>query len=254
MTASQFAARIVGFDKYPPPIAATGDRCWLCGGFTNGVGWRREDWIKPTFTNHNEACCLDSDAICQACVAMSSKEPWEQYVAAHPEMGLKTGHAMSWRFYSHVFSHVGHRCPTKPEWRMLLVEPPEPPFLCVISTSGQKHLIFRARVSHSRDRYWLRFEDQLLYVDRRSIAQRIALVEQALAAGMVRVEIESGQYRPKLPAGVVSVAEWLTITSSLDEARIADPQLLTLACHVAHKQDVRRTDRTTGHKQQELFG
>lgn len=245
ITASHFAARSAGIAASQAPRVAESEHCWLCGGSTNGRGWRREDWLKPTFTNHNQARRLDSDAVCEWCVAMSSKEPWETYVRAHPAMGLKTGHAVSWRFYSHVFTEHGHRCPTRPEWPGILMEPPAPPFLLVLTTSGQKHLIFRSRVSHDRESYWLQFEEDALLLQRDCMRSCIETIEDALRHGVMRSEIESGMYRTKRPAGCSSIGEWTEILDAIEQRRTTMPHEFRVSIHVARKQEVVAAARTT---------
>lgn len=244
MTASQFAWSIVGGDVdatlAEPPERKRGERygaapdCWLCGGDTDGAGWPRDVWLRPTFTNHNEAQAPASDAVCQACVAMASKEVWESYVAAHPEQGLKTGHAMSWRFYSHAFTSSGHWCPRRPDWRRLLTDPPAPPFLFVLSQSGQKHLIFKARLAHDRGRYPLRWEDELLWVVPHELESAVVAVEAGMEAGLARSDMESLSPAPHraLKAGVRRTHALIEFARP---HRDADPRLYALACYVAHK-------------------
>ena len=244
VTASQFAWSTVLPDidlslAAPPEPRrgaryGTSDTCWLCGGSTDGVGWVRDVWLTPTFTNHNEAQSPGSDSICQACVAMSIKPTWEAYVSAHPEQGLKTGHAMSWRSYSHVFAEGRHRCPRRPEWRSLLTSPPAPPFLLVLSASGQKHLIFKARVGHDRSWFPLRWENEQIWIKPDALVQAINAVEEGMAIGLARSDMESLQpaTHRALKAGVRRTAE--AIDGALPHHQ-QDPRLYALACHVAHK-------------------
>ena len=232
---TRFAWQCLGDAPFPPAgDFAPDDPCWLCGGPTEGVGWWREKWLTPTFTNHNLAAVLSSRAICQPCVAMASKTTWETYVAAHPEKGLKTGHAMSWRFYSHVFAAGLHDCPTRERWRQWLLEPPEPPFLFCVSTSGQKHLLFRCRIAGSRELYPVQFEDDLVMVRRDRFAGCLADVEDGLAAGLRRDDILTGRYnsRQALNAGL---ARWRDLEYRLDRWRRMEPGMLRLAHRFANK-------------------
>lgn len=200
----------------------------MCGGPTHGVGWRRDRWLPPTFTNHNLSACMSSNAVCQACVALASKDTWERYVAAHPEKGLKTGHAMSWRFYSHVFSAAGHECPSRTRWRQLLIDPPAPPFVFCISTSGQKHLLFRCRVAGSRELFPVQFEDERLMVRRDSLRRCLADYEQALALGLRRDDILSGRYNSKQLLGVGPLL-WRDLEFRLARWRRVEPAPFRLA-------------------------
>lgn len=206
-------ADICGYgDGFQPPEPKKGELygpdelCWLCGGPTHGVGWPWKRAIKPTFTNHNNASCLTSQTICQPCVAMQSKETWEAYVAARPELGLKTGHALSWRSYSHAFSAAGHTCPMRTAWRDWVLDPPEPPFLFVIATSGQKHILFRATVANSRDSFPVQLEEETLWVNREDLAECVRAFERIYALGFSKDSILSGDYHPA-QAMKVGVAE-----------------------------------------------
>lgn len=188
-------APMIGYTGFPPPREYGKDElCWLCGGSTGGVGWPWNDAIKPTFTNHNRAAVLTSQTICQPCAAMQSKETWEAYVAARPNLSLKTGHAVSWRCYSHAFMERGHEVPMRTQWRDWLLDPPQPPFLFAISTSGQKHTIFRGRVAMDRELFPVQLEEELLWVHRQWLAQATEAVEALYRQGVSKQAIASGEY------------------------------------------------------------
>lgn len=194
-TATAFAWQCLSGGACLPPGAFGPDAvCWLCGGETGGIGWPLRDAIADTFTNHNLARRLDSRTICQACAALAHKDTWEDYVARHPDMGLKTGCTMSWRCYSHIFAAGLHACPFRQEWRRWLLEPPPPPFLFVMSTSGQKHLIFRGRVAHDRENFPLQVEDDSVLVERGTFAQCLAAFEALYASGFSKKSITTGRY------------------------------------------------------------
>ncbi len=245
MSATQFAWSVLGNAPFPPPgDFAPDDPCWLCGGPTNGFGWMRTAWLTPTFTNHNLAAVLSSRAVCQPCVALSSKSTWDEYVAAHPEMGLKTGHAMSWRFYSHVFAAGLHDCPSRERWRQWLLDPPEPPFVFCVSTSGQKHLLFRCRVAGSRDLFPVQFEDERILVRRTAFAGCLADFEEGLAAGLRRDDLLTGRYnsRQSLNAGL---ARWRDLEYRLERWRRMEPGLLRLAHRFAAKTELNEVKEET---------
>lgn len=229
MTGAQFSWRSLGSPAWPAPekFLGVGSACWLCGGQTDGAGWRR-DFLPPTFTNHNLAAAPWSDTICCACAYLSSKASWEAYVAAHPEKGLKTGHAMSWRFYSHVFAEDYHDCPTRVRWRTHLTEPPKPPFVFVFSESGQKHLIFRSAVAYDRDRYPLQFEDTRVWIERAGFAQLLeafcALVTLGLSRDMVLTGRYTSQALRRLP-----LADWRRWEEVIAPWRLRQPTWMQVA-------------------------
>jgi hypothetical protein len=236
LTASQFAAHCLGLPIFPPFDGKLGQSpvCWLCGGDTYGLGWPLRAAIKPTFTNHNQAVAQHSDAICWQCVAMSYKETWDAYVARHPEMNLKTGKPISWRCYSHVFVQGLHECPTRERWRHWLVNPPLPPFLFVVATSGQKHLIFRARVAHAADVYPVQFEDDQFLVDRAALVGVFEIFEALYALGFSKDSILSGEYHHGQLLKV-GMAAWKPLEDRMKTVRRTLPHLARLAHFCAQK-------------------
>lgn len=195
-TGSSFVWAIAGdgIEFSPPATPGQSPYCYLCGGTTDDIGWPREGTIPETFTHVSRVAQPDSDTVCQACVALQSKSTWECYVAAHPEAGLKTGHAVSWRNYSHAAWAGHHECPSRDRWRDLLVSPPDPPFVYVIAVSSQKHLLFTSQVAHSRDTYPLIMEEDRLIVRRDVLARVLDAFEALLALGHSRDQVLSGQY------------------------------------------------------------
>jgi hypothetical protein len=238
LTATQFVWRCLGLwreDYLPPtpPGPARDARCWLCGGATEGCGWPRYLALSDKFTNHTLARVPTSGAICVPCAGLAGKAIWDRYVATHgARLGIKTGHAMSWRSYSHLFAPGLHRCPTRAEWAAILCDPPEPPFLAVIAVSGQKHLLFRAAVAWNRDRYPVQFEEQRVYVDRARLARYLHDVTAMLALGARREEIVSGRYAVERLRTTTRHA-WQQAETALAEWRRADPVLLQLATFIA---------------------
>lgn len=199
---TQFAWAVLGLGDYPPPAPRRGPQygpdatCWLCGGPTHGVGWPWLSAIPDTFTNHTLAACPTSTTICQPCVGLGSKATWERYATDHPELRLKTGHAMSWRCYSHLFTSAPphHECPTRARWREILLSPPDPPFLAVVAESGQKHLIFRGVVAHSRDRFMVQFEEHRVWLDRGQFGECLVDFERLYNLGFSKASILSCRY------------------------------------------------------------
>ena len=236
ITASQFAADCLNLPVFSPSVEIYGKSpiCWLCGGDTQHIGWPLRTAIKPTFTNHNQAAAQHSDAICWQCVAMSYKETWDVYVGQHPEMSLKIGKPISWRCYSHVFAYGLHECPTRERWRQWLVNPPAPPFLFVVATSGQKHLIFRARVAHSAEVFPVQFEDEQFLVDRPALTAVFDAFEALYALGFSKDSILSGEYHHGQLIKV-GMAAWKPLEDRIKPLRRTVPHLLKLAHFCAQK-------------------
>ena len=240
MRPTTFFYGVHGAPAYVPPAPRRGQRfgastaCWLCGGPTAGVGWPRVTALPDTFTNHNLAASPASDAICQACMFCQSKATWETYVDAHPAMGLKKGHAMSWRFYSHAaWGTMHHECPQRARWRALLLDPPAAPFLYVIAVSGQKHLIFRGTVASDRDRFPVLLEETTVWVDRARWRACLDAVETLYALGFAKEGILTGRYH-QATMRTVGLARWRAAERALAPWR-RRPRDLDLALHVAQR-------------------
>lgn len=239
-TATQFAWRTLAFGAYPPAGAPGHDAiCWLCGGGTGGVGWPWREAIPQTYTNHTLAKVPTSTTVCQACAALGSKATWERYVAAHPEQRLKSGHAMSWRCYSHLFTESGHECPSRARWREILLDPPEPPFLAVVAVSGQKHLIFRARVSYYRDAFPVQLEETQLYVNHAYFSECLVNVEALLALGCRRKALAAGVLESRALMALKPDAA-VRLVRELTRWRQSEPGLLELVLRVAHDASPKR--------------
>ena len=239
MTATAFAWSIVDGSPYPPSDGQHGDDllCWLCGGPTHNIGWQRRVAFTELFTDVKIARVPASNTACQPCVAMSRKDTWERYVAAHPEMGLKTGQTMSWRNYGHAFWSDHHECPTRARWRALLLDPPEPPFLFVIAESAQKHLIYRASVAYDREVFPVQVEDDTLHVDRSRLTNCIEAFERLYTLGFSKEQIVSGRYHlgQAMKAGAPA---WKEAEASFAPFRRVRPHDVRISAYVAQREGV----------------
>ena len=131
-------------------------RCWLCGGPAFDPTPRSE-WVRDTFMDHDRVAAPESDVICAACVWATSDH--------NVELQQLTGKDKPQRMrnYSHVVAD-GRWIPLtkgqKREMAELLLSPHGLPELAVISESGQKHLIFKARVNApGQPAGWVLFEE-----------------------------------------------------------------------------------------------
>jgi CRISPR type IV-associated protein Csf1 len=233
-TGARFVWRIAGAGReYPPPgDYGTGTRCYLCAGVTDGVGWPRADAIPETFTGIDRPRYPVSSTVCQACAALAHKATWEDYVEAHPAAGLKTGHAVSWRFYSHAAWGNHHECPSRDRWRDLLLDPPEPPFVYVMAISAQKHLLWSARVAESRTEYPLVVEEATVIVRREAMTAALVAFEALLTLGHTRDDVLSGRYASHraLRAGLRAHEE---AEQAMRPWRDMEPDLMRVAHRVA---------------------
>ena len=210
--------------------------CWLCGGACDTHAMPLRCAIPDTFCLPEQAQQPNSDVVCYPCAALASKETFDAYAAERPEMGLKPGYATSWRNYSHVVFANQHYCPDRASWRAWLLEPPTPPFLFVMAVSSQKHLIYKSRVSGSREQYFVQMEDDLITVNRSDFHDCLAAFENLYNAGFSKIQIETANYNQKtiFQAGMV---KWRELDQAIQLFRDQHPLLIQLASFVAQKEN-----------------
>jgi len=142
-------------------------------------GVRFNDWLKPTFTNHD--ILRPGDIVCTAC-------QFSFFEASELLMRI-TGKEKPQRMrnYSHiVLNGVWHALTKgqKPQIRTLLLQSPE---LAVIAESGQKHLVFRAQPG------WIQFEEQKLPMYPQQLEEHMHIID-SLYPHFSKEEIGSGHY------------------------------------------------------------
>ena len=147
--------------------------CWLCGGKTEGRGLPVKKAILDTFTDRDMARQPASQSVCRGCAFCLS--------------------FMSLRNYSILATQDELKHPSRTEIKDILLNPPEPPFVLCIATSGQKWLHFKGAISYSRDDYPVQLEETRIYVDVAKLKQILVLVED-LYTVFSKAEILSGQY------------------------------------------------------------
>ena len=179
MTASQL------FAKYSP----SGDeRCYYCGGAC-GTEHTAKNYVKPTFTNRDIVAYPSSPYVCHGCMeSLRSDLPLIRMIDG-VERGpdaTKTDNVKPQRvrMYSWIVTESGPIAATKAHitrLREVVLSPPDPPFVIVLATSGQKNLLFRAPVAWDRYRYPLLLEEETIDVNVDELRDRLALVTQVVA-------------------------------------------------------------------------
>lgn len=240
LTVTQFAWQCCNAGIYHPPNKqqSTDTHCWLCGGDTHGIGWHKKYAIPDTFCEMNYVKRHDSNAVCQACVATIATAGWHQYVAAYPERGLwayfpekegKTKRPFMWLYTSHVFSTDYHESPSRGRWRELLVNPPQPPFLMIMAIGGKKHIIFRGKISYSRDVFFVQADNESVCVIATEYAECLTDFELLYNLGFSKDSIVSGDYHTGQLAKV-GLTAWRPLENRLKHWRQYKPEYLRL-CH-----------------------
>jgi CRISPR type IV-associated protein Csf1 len=149
--------------------------CWLCGGEINGKGQSINKAIKNTFMDYDRAMMRDSNSICQGCSFCLSKSSLRNYSI------LVTG------------DYLKH--PGRNEWREILFDPPEPPFLAILSVSGQKWLHFKSEIAEDIDFFPIMLEEMPVTIDRKLLRKILNIFEILYSNGFSKTEIETGEYK-----------------------------------------------------------
>ena len=233
-----FAAYSLALLPFDPPAPKRGDRygrgerCWLCGGATNGAGWPQAIAIAPTFTQHNLACCGASDAVCQACAATMAPEAFQAMVRAR-NLPLKTWAQCGWHSYSHFIRDTGaYEAPVPSRSREIMLDPPPGWWLLALNTTGKKHTIFRARVATERGRFPVQVDEDTLWVRHAEYRACLAAFERLTALGCGKDGVETGRYHPAdtMRAGL---APWREAEDAMAPWRERAPGLVGLVRLVA---------------------
>ena len=229
-SATQFIFNIVGnYIEIPNKTnQSIVKKCWLCGQSTTNY-FSLRDGISKTFCLSDQSHFPNSNIVCMACHAMSSKKYFDKYAEVRPEMGLKPGYATSWRNYSHVAFKEHHSCPKRSEWSDWLLSPPEPPFLFVIAVSSQKHLIYKSKISTSRELFFVQMEDELLTVERDIFKGCFEIVKALVELGFSKKQILTNNYIYKLIMKY-GKEKWKKLNDDLLFYRKLHSELIELAC------------------------
>ncbi|MFU8927570.1 hypothetical protein [Acinetobacter puyangensis] len=217
------------------------EKCWLCGGNTENLGHHIKDVITSSFTDTNQAKCLDSQTVCYSCAALMKKEAWLAACEKHghspyfPVKDDKKPALANWMFSSHVFSKDGWLRPSRQEFANILTNPPKPPFVITIAEVGKKHVIFRAQISYSEDKFFVQFDEEQILVNVNTFKDILALVEDAYTL-FSKDSILTGDYNQAaiLKAGF---KVWREYEAKLIPIRKQYKQMLKVACFVARKSE-----------------
>lgn len=172
-------------------------RCYLCGGpaFDPQPITRL---LKSTFTDYNVARGDAGAGICAACAW------WMQDKNTDLQTLLGRDKPQKARNYSlflapdgageakrtHVLSKAQKR-----EMASLLLSEQGIPDVAVIAVSGQKHLVFKARVNPPGQRAgWVLYEEQHLWLDRLQFGELFDAVQALYRSGYSKEAIETGRY------------------------------------------------------------
>ena len=260
MNSTSFAWRCCDAGDFPPPESSLKkftpncNVCWLCGNHAEN-GWPLKAAFGPTFTDHAFVSRLDSNIVCQPCVALTKSEGWAQYVSAHPENGFaatfpekpgKKPRSLNWLYMSHLFSEKnGHESPSWARWRELLCDPPDPPFMAIFSVMQKQQLIFRGKISHSRDYFHVQVDQEDAWIKPSEFSECVETYEHGMQIGLLRSVMTTGEYTSQHIKNCTSISEYLAVEDILKKHRQKNPVYMILCEKVALKQEKKEVEKCT---------
>lgn len=223
------------------PLADPHPRCYLCGGDTQGQGYRLRDGLGTLFTDTALVKAIDSTAICGSCAALMCSGGYQQacerygFDAYFPIKDGKKPLIANWMFYSHCFSEKKWQKMDRAQAREVLLSPPEPPFVITLAAVGKKHVIFRAAINYSRDLFSVQLDELSIRIDRAKFTDVLAKFESAYALGLSKDSLVTGNYN-QAACLKVGLQQWRTIEDYFQIIRLQLPDLLKVVSFCAIKQ------------------
>lgn len=271
-TATQFLYNAAGAPALPNLESIEG-HCWLCGEkLTAGVKresvirgtFMDIDKARNPSGSHLCAACVwcfsEQDEVLtkrvgsfwtSASLALSANQPrldaWQKknktqaIPSSLEEIGISEmwgGYAVPQRMrtYSH-FVICGDWVPMtkaqKPQMRAIILNPPKTEWLGVIADTGQKHIIFRSKVSTGRTACIVQFEEQSISYEPISLKSLYEKIQALYDMGFSKEEIGSGKYL-RMKLAKVSLQDWRLHERAIAEMR--DSKIFMLALFLVQKE------------------
>lgn len=201
----------------PPMPGSTPGVCRACGAA--GVGLPFGRWVRDTFTDRDKL--LPGDIICHACLF--------SFEEASPLLTERTGKDKPQRMrnYSHFVTGGVWTPLSKGQKREMVALLRREPEVVVIATSGQKHIIFRARPG------WWQIEEKSSPAFPGALWPLLEVVEALYNGGFGKEEIETGRYTNQRRIIEFGLAEYLRLEAAVRAAR--GTLALQLAVYLAQK-------------------
>lgn len=152
------------------------ERCFYCGSRC-GESYSASQYVKNSFTSRDTVC--GGDFVCAGCVCALN----ESATITLPDGTIRENQKT--RCYSWVFSDAGAIAATKAHREWLLdkcLTPPDPPYAICLSDSGQKHLLYRSFVCHSRQVVTVTLEAMPVTYRTDKLKERMQLVVAIVAS------------------------------------------------------------------------
>lgn len=165
----------VDHDKF---VAHLKDCCMICGKDFEG-GFATKSLLGDTYNDWDISKNPESRSICQACAFTLILN------MDHSRCKLNT-----YSFLADKSLHILNR----QQIRDHLLNPPEDPFVFVITLSQKKHLAIKASIAYDRDYFPVQLEEETVYCDRKTVGSHIRFAEALRGVGFTKDEILSGRF------------------------------------------------------------
>lgn len=215
---------------------AAGGPCWLCGQPCDGYGGvDAQSTVADTWTNADWVESPRARWLCAPCaLSIGQNLPWP---------GRDRPQRM--QNYSHLVVGGRWHAMTKSDQSPavdVLLHPPSGPWFLGLTTTGQKHMIFRTPVNHGGNRWYVRFEEQVVSCDTRLFSW---LLSEALAlyeVGLTKEAILTGSPSPGMLVRPGAMEAWGA--RSIVLAPYIRGAALALAVFLMRKNEHGRNDET----------
>ena len=169
--------------------------CAVCGGDAHAFGPARlrRRVLSDSFAPVETLVAPAAEGVCAACFHFASGATFQEAVA-RMESPVKVWPQVSWRNYSHLFTAAGHVILGRAGIRSLILDPPQPPFMGIVSEAGKKNLVHRAPIAHDRQRFPVLVEEAVVWVEPAIAREIMSDFESALSDGLRRDDLLTGDY------------------------------------------------------------
>jgi len=175
-TKHMIATELIYVAAGSPDIAALTPNngvCAVCGKeIAEGAPIKKV--VSSSFTDWNMLAAMAATHVCAACT----------WCIKEPKM----------RRSQYIASNDGLLFFKRDDIERWLFQPPEPPFVFFVTSSYKKHGSFRARVNHSKQMYYVQFEDRQILFSLGKYRDLFELMKKMYATFNKTQEIGKGDY------------------------------------------------------------